>query len=195
VPWLVTISADEEDPELADKLWAEAAVILNWIIEGARIFLTEGLVVPDSILVASEKYRTGQDFVGRFIREALEITGDQKTMTVADIMAVAEIWATDAGFKYAPSMVSVAPALTKAGCEKLDKRVTIAGQKHTVWSGLAVAPANEPDTTDTTLRLSPMEDVSPKGNTEAGVHPVHTTDFGALARESEQRGSVAPTRQ
>ena len=47
VPWKVTIQKEDEDPDLADKLKAESSGILNWIIEGARIFLKEGWEVPE----------------------------------------------------------------------------------------------------------------------------------------------------
>jgi len=189
VPWTVTIPDEEQDPDLADKLKAEASGILNWIIEGARIFLTEGWDVPESVQVASDEYRTGQDFVGRFIREALVITGDDTRTTAADIAAAGEAWANDVGYQYGPSATPVAAALVKKGCQKLG-RMMIDGHKATVWGGVKVAETEDlgtADRVDTPLRLSPIEGGTHRDHTEGGVHPVHTTDFGKLATESVRR--------
>ena len=40
-------------------------------------------------------------------------------------------------------MNTVAPVLLKLGCTKPDRRVTINGQKHTVWLGVKVPATDE----------------------------------------------------
>lgn len=75
VPFDVQIPPEERDKGLAEKLWAERAGILNWLIGGALDYLTfGGLAPPPTVVTATEEYRAESDVIGAFIRGALQVT-------------------------------------------------------------------------------------------------------------------------
>jgi putative DNA primase/helicase len=77
VPFDVQIPPEERDKALGDKLWAERAGILNWLIGGALDYLERGkLEPPPTVVSATEEYRAENDVMGAFIRAALVVTGD-----------------------------------------------------------------------------------------------------------------------
>jgi len=79
VPWNEQIPKDEVDKELPQKLLAEAAGILKWAVDGALDFLNSGgLHPPADILDATQEYREEEDPIGSFIRNACDVTGDDR---------------------------------------------------------------------------------------------------------------------
>lgn len=66
VPFNVTITDEECDPDLAKKLLEELPGILNWAITGCLMWQNEGLGLPDEVAAAVEAYRTEQDVLGGF---------------------------------------------------------------------------------------------------------------------------------
>lgn len=72
VPFTVTIPAEKRDKALPDKLMAEAPAILRWAIEGAQMWLEDGLRVPDSIAAASQEYFDDEDTLGQFLADQTE---------------------------------------------------------------------------------------------------------------------------
>jgi putative DNA primase/helicase len=77
VPWEVTIPPEERDPTLPAKLWEERAGILNWMLDGARIWLEQGLVVPDAVSAATSAFRADSDPLGRFIASCIEVAAGE----------------------------------------------------------------------------------------------------------------------
>lgn len=69
IPFTVTIPAAERDPELLDKLKAEAPQILSWMIEGARRWAHSGLKVPAELIAASGDYLDNEDTLGQFLED------------------------------------------------------------------------------------------------------------------------------
>lgn len=61
-----------EDPELLDKLLAEADGILNWLLEGLAKFREQGVEAPQAVKDAGEKYRTENDTALQFMEIALD---------------------------------------------------------------------------------------------------------------------------
>ena len=92
IPFLVSISDEETDADLPRKLWAERSGILNWMLEGCREWLTDGLRVPESVTAATNEYRTENDPVGKFLAECCEITGDDADFTRAKELTEAFQW-------------------------------------------------------------------------------------------------------
>lgn len=76
VPFDVQIPENEVDRDLPQKLEAERAGILDWLIEGAKAYLTIGLQPPDEVTSATREYRDESDIIGSFVRGALEVTRD-----------------------------------------------------------------------------------------------------------------------
>lgn len=83
VPYLARFASVEEvragrahyikDTSILDKLLAERAGILAWVVQGAVAWVADGLQPPDSVLAASKDYQTEQDRIGQFITECCEL--------------------------------------------------------------------------------------------------------------------------
>lgn len=99
VPFEVQIPKDQVDRALPDKLWAERAGILNWLIAGALSYLQEGLRVPDAVRAATDEYREQSDPYGAFLKAACDVTGDDTDVeTPGDLYAAFKIFCERQGF-------------------------------------------------------------------------------------------------
>lgn len=78
VKWPVTLALEDQRPfdEVVDELVAEAPGIFAWLVEGALIFLREGLVPPPSVVAETQAYRDEMDSVGRFVKACVTVTGN-----------------------------------------------------------------------------------------------------------------------
>ncbi len=63
-----------EDRQLTDKLRSEMAGILNWALEGLRMWQKDELGTPTAVAKAIESYRTDCDSVGQWIGERAEVS-------------------------------------------------------------------------------------------------------------------------
>lgn len=88
----------EQDKHLKDKLRSssELSGILNWCIEGLRLYRQQGLEPPKTVQNATETYRTDSDKIGNFINECLTKTG--KNSKAKDIYEVYVEWCNDNGY-------------------------------------------------------------------------------------------------
>ncbi len=62
---------EEQDRHLKDKLLEERSGILNWLLEGWRLYQKEGLLPPKSVVEATEEYAHDSDKLGRFVEDCL----------------------------------------------------------------------------------------------------------------------------
>lgn len=93
VPFTITIPESEQDRMLLDKLRAEYPGILNWLLEGCRAWLAEGLGdVPEEIKAATTEYRQASDVVGLFVAERCQTGPEARVRTTMLVRAYAE-WA------------------------------------------------------------------------------------------------------
>ena len=72
-----------ENKQLKDQLRAELPGILNWIVEGTRLWLRDGLNPPDTVKAATAAYRQESNPITPFV-EACCIVGDNCRMQAAD---------------------------------------------------------------------------------------------------------------
>ena len=75
VPFTVTIPDEQQDKNLADKLKAEYAAILQWAVTGCIQWQCDGmnLGAPEEVMAATETYRAEQDTLGEFIEECCHL--------------------------------------------------------------------------------------------------------------------------
>lgn len=92
VPWPVFIPKDDRDPRLAHKLRAEGSGILNRFLDGLRDWLDCGLLLPGSVVAATEDYRADSDPLGRFL-EACTSPQIGKRVKSSDMHALFAAWA------------------------------------------------------------------------------------------------------
>jgi putative DNA primase/helicase len=69
IPWTVRIPNGEKDKRLPYKLGQELSGILNWCLQGYRLYAEEGLEPPEAVREATDEYRKDMDKVGQFIAD------------------------------------------------------------------------------------------------------------------------------
>lgn len=67
VPFIVTIPEAERDEHLVEKLQEEAVGILTWLIEGSKLWATEGLNEPEKVREATKQFRDDMDSLAEFL--------------------------------------------------------------------------------------------------------------------------------
>lgn len=75
VPFAQQIPAEEVDPDLPVKLWAERDGIFAWMVEGCLEWMRGGLRPPASVEAATAEYREDSDPLRTFLTSECEITG------------------------------------------------------------------------------------------------------------------------
>lgn len=80
MPWTVTIPEESrrDFEEFVGELLEERAGILNWLIDGARDTLANGLFIAEAARMATEAYRDDSDQIGGFIKRCVEIVAGEK---------------------------------------------------------------------------------------------------------------------
>lgn len=71
VPFDVVIPKDEQDQHLKEKLLEEKSGILNWMLDGYRMWKETGLNSPDIVQSATQEYRDEQDPLRVFLSDCL----------------------------------------------------------------------------------------------------------------------------
>lgn len=100
VLWPKTIpDAEQRDFEdVVGEFMKEASGILNWLIEGARIFLTEGLVIPEQVAKETQKYRDDMDPTSGFVAQCVRPKGDEEVLA-RDLYRAYSNWAAASAVK------------------------------------------------------------------------------------------------
>ena len=94
VPFTVSIPLERRDKNLGDKLWAERAGVLNWLVEGLLEWRGKGLQPPPAVMAATQEYREESDPVGLFLSGWCERT--DKAETQATILYEAyKLWCVE----------------------------------------------------------------------------------------------------
>lgn len=87
----------EQDKHLKEKLLAESAGILNWMIKGYQIYLAEGLQEPESIRATTKTYSEESDRMGCFVEECL-LAEPGKLVALKDVYPVYQRWCDECGY-------------------------------------------------------------------------------------------------
>jgi P4 family phage/plasmid primase-like protien len=96
IPFSVTIPAAERDTKLAEKLRAEAAGILTWMVEGCLAWQQRGLDVPEIVRTATHEYRLESDRLADFINErCVRVLGT--TCSVQELYDAYRSWSIECG--------------------------------------------------------------------------------------------------
>lgn len=111
VPFSVTISDQDRDPHLLDKLKAEAAGILRWMVEGCLAWKLDGLGEPDEVRQATAEYRAEQDVVGRFLQERC-CTGPDYRIRASDLYRDFTTWRENGGERIEMTQTAFGRTLT-----------------------------------------------------------------------------------
>jgi len=99
VPFTQTITAEERDKVLLEKLKAERAGILAWAIAGCLEWQRTGLAPPPSVVGATAAYLEDEDLMRTWLTECCE-SDHSAFCPVAELHASYQAWAMRAGEKY-----------------------------------------------------------------------------------------------
>ena len=83
-----------KDVDLPDKLKEEYPAILAWVVEGAKLWLAEGLNPPPVVVKATQEYLEGEDSLGRWIEERC-VVGGEREMGTTDAFDDFRNWCRD----------------------------------------------------------------------------------------------------
>ena len=88
----------EQDKDLKNKLTQEYNIsgILNWCIEGLKMYYKEGAIPPLAVKQATAEYRKNSDKIGNFISECLIRTG--RNAKALDVYSKYKEWCFNNGF-------------------------------------------------------------------------------------------------
>ena len=67
IPFDLTVPPEDRDRGLQGKLLAESAGILNWLVEGCRMWREDGLNPPEIVLNKTQEYRSTMDLLKEFL--------------------------------------------------------------------------------------------------------------------------------
>lgn len=97
IPFLRTFAGEAKDPGLVDRFTGpEAPGILRWALDGAQLWLEQGLRPPASVMQAVEAYRSATDELGPFLDDLCERQPDAWAPT-ADLFKAYQRWAEHEG--------------------------------------------------------------------------------------------------
>lgn len=94
VKWPVTLGEDEQRPfdEVVASFRPEYPGILNWLIEGALIYLDEGVETPAEVRMATQEYRDEMDPLEGFCAACVRAEADG-TITAREFFEAYVAWA------------------------------------------------------------------------------------------------------
>jgi putative DNA primase/helicase len=69
IPFEVTFPESARDRSLPGRLLAELPGILNWMLDGLRTYLRDGLALPGAVRAATDQYRSEMDVIGQWVDE------------------------------------------------------------------------------------------------------------------------------
>ena len=101
IPFNRHFSAEERDIDLK-SFFAEShnlSGILNWCLEGFRLYQEEGLKMPESVASATADYRDQSDRLSMFTKQCLERKAGEELRSSA-VYKRYQDWCSENGFKY-----------------------------------------------------------------------------------------------
>jgi len=90
---------EQDDKQLGDKLKAEAAGILTWMVEGCLQWQEQGLNPPAKVRSATEAYREAEDYIGQFVHETYTLK-TSKSLPITSVYNAYQLWAVTNGVRY-----------------------------------------------------------------------------------------------
>jgi putative DNA primase/helicase len=96
IPFAITIPEHDRDNAIGEKLAAEYAGILRWIVQGTLAYQRDGLSPPEEVKAATAGYREQEDTFGTFLADKT-ITEDDASEPASTLLAAHNTWAEHTG--------------------------------------------------------------------------------------------------
>jgi putative DNA primase/helicase len=135
IPFRRSFPPAQRDRLLGQKLLRELPGILNWALEGFRMWRELGLAPPAAVLAATAEYRSAQDRVGEFIDDKCEL-GPDFSVQASKLYRAYHVWAEARG-EQPLAMSRFAMRLGERGFEKFKSNVLF-------YKGLRLLDSPEP---------------------------------------------------
>lgn len=130
VPWLVTIPSDKRDKKLSGKLAGELDGILQWALQGLRMYQEDGLELPRAIEIACADYRADSDLIGHWVADKCIVKDTAVSTSTAIYESYAE-WSR--GFGHRPlSQKTLSDKLKERGFQQARSNSSRG------WSGIGI---------------------------------------------------------
>lgn len=94
IPFNHRVLGDQVDQDLGKKLLAEGTGILNWALEGLKMWQKDGLVAPRAVKDAGCEYRSEMDVVQNFLDDMCE-RSDYAYVPRSEVYPAYKEWATE----------------------------------------------------------------------------------------------------
>lgn len=123
---------DKEESGLKEKLLSELPGILNWALEGLKLWRTEGLKnVPEAVANTTRIYKDDSDTVGQWLNFRIERFSGEYSPTLKSSAAYTDYknWVTENGF-FAVGSRTFKSSLEEKGC------VYVRKSDNTYWAGM-----------------------------------------------------------
>jgi putative DNA primase/helicase len=117
IPFPKAVPKDKIDPDLAQKLKAEAEGILAWAVTGAIAWSQDGLDKPADVKASTEEWRAENDNVGQFISDCC-VLGEAFQARAAVTYRAYRQWAERSGEKNVASDRQFSQRLIARGHER-----------------------------------------------------------------------------
>ena len=134
VPFNVTIPRDDQDSDLTQKLLQEKEGIFNWLVEGCRMYLEEGLDEPAVVHDATTGYRQEMDTLGAFL-DQMTVANPGGNVRSQQLFDTYRTWCEDMGLRPS-SQMKLARRLEERGFTKTRRNNGI------FWHGLELVPVD-----------------------------------------------------
>lgn len=126
IPFLVRFEGARKDPKMIDKLKAEAAGILRWCVEGCLSWQRDGLQTPQSVMDATEEYRSEQDIIALFVRECCVTGSSDYRCKSGELFDAYRRWHEAGGYTGKPvNVTAFGKELTRLGFAKEESNSSI----------------------------------------------------------------------
>lgn len=122
IPFTVTLSENEKDPNLKEKLKNELPGILAWAVQGCIRWHNEGLQTTKDIEEATKAYRSEMDVLGMFIDEAC-VLGVDRSAPMAALYKAYTAWCKEAGEHEQNQRRFNAQLISRGGITKTKKHI------------------------------------------------------------------------
>ena len=130
IPFDVKFTEDKQDRNLINTLKAELPGILQWAIEGVKMWQARGLQMDKRTEAATEQYRTEMDTLGLFLTERC-VMNDNYRAQPKQLYDAYKLWAKDNGF-HSISVRRFKQAIESRGFEQ------IKSNNSRFWLGLGI---------------------------------------------------------
>ena len=134
IPFTVTVPKEDRDPELFEKLKAEAEGIMQWIVNGAVEYFRMGLAPPACVVEATRQYFEDEDVMSDWLTECCDKGADYWEPTGL-MFASWKAYAEKANIRVGDAK-ALSGKLVSAGFEP--KRASSRGGRY--WAGVKLKP-------------------------------------------------------